>query len=395
MIASRISKLAPSMTLLIADKARELRAKGIDVVSFATGEPDFDTPDIVKQNAIEWIERGYTKYVSSSGIPELKNAIIEKLEKENGLCYKASEIIVCNGAKQAIYEALGAILNPGDEVVIPRPCWVSYIEQVKLFDGNPVLLPTNEANNFRISAHEIASALTKKTKALLLSSPNNPSGAIIDPVEIKKIAKLAVENDIYVISDEVYEKLNYSNHKIVSIASLNEDIKKLAITINSLSKSYCMTGWRVGYAAANETIIGAMSSIHGHVTGNVNSIAQKAATCALKEFYDFETMKTTYKKRREFIVDQLNGIGGVKCNNPDGAFYVYPNVKALFGKKAHGWTINNATDLAHFLIEKGHVACVPGEAFALPGHLRFTFAISDEQIAEGINRVKKTLSQLE
>ena len=394
MIANRVSRIDPSMTLVVADKARKMRLQGMDVISFATGEPDFDTPDSIKKEAVNWINTGFTKYVASTGIADLKEGIINKLNTKNGLLYAPSEIIVCNGAKQAIYEAFGAILNPGDEVIIPTPCWVSYIEQVKLVDGNLVLVPTSENDNFRVKAKDIEANITPRTKAIMLNSPNNPTGAIINHNELQKIAKMAVDNNIYIVADEVYEVLNYREEKIYSIASFNEEIKELTITINSFSKSHCMTGWRIGYAAANAEVIKSMGDIHGHVTGNVNSITQKAAIEAVNNFQDFGPMVKKYTERRKYIVNRLNEIEGVKCNYPDGAFYVYPNVTSFFGKEYQGKAITNSLELAEFILEHGHVACVPGDAFNMGGYIRFTFAISDGKIEEGLDRVEEVLKLL-
>ncbi|QOX66036.1 pyridoxal phosphate-dependent aminotransferase [Anoxybacterium hadale] len=382
------------MTLAIADKAREMKLNNIDVISFATGEPDFDTPVQIKEEAIKWTQRGYTKYVASDGIPELKEAIRQKLLRENKLEYAASEILVCNGAKQAIYEAFGAILNPGDEVIIPAPCYVSYIEQVKIFDGVPVIVPTKEEDNFRLKAEDIGKKITDRTKAIVLNSPNNPTGAVIQKEELRKIACLAVENQLFVISDEVYELLVYNDNECFSIAAFDDAIKKLTITVNSLSKSYCMTGWRVGYAAGDEEVISAMSDIHGHMTGNVNSIAQKAGVEAIANYHNFETMIEEYKQRRDLMVKRLNGMPGIHCKSPDGAFYTYTNVMSYYGKIFGDKVIRNSYELAEFLLEQAHVACVPGEAFGMDGYIRFTFAIARERLMEGLDRVESALKLL-
>jgi aspartate aminotransferase len=394
-IAERAKKLNPSMTLAIADRARRMRLDNIDVISFATGEPDFDTPDQIKEEAIKWIRNGYTKYVASNGIPELKEAIKHKLSRENNLDYEASEILVCNGAKQAVYEAFGAILNPGDEVLIPTPCYVSYIEQVKLFDGIPVLVPTREHEHFRLNANDLEKSLTGRTKAIVLNSPNNPTGAVIKKEELKKIARLAVENELFVISDEVYELLVYNDNKCFSIAAFDDAIKKLTITVNSLSKTHCMTGWRVGYAAGDKEVISAMADIHGHVTGNVNSMSQKAGVEALANFHDFEPMLEEYRQRQRIIVEKLNCIPGIRCTNPDGAFYTYPNVMWYFGKTHGGKEIRSSFDLAEYLLEHAHVACVSGDAFNMDGYVRFSFAIAKELLIEGLDRVEKALKQLQ
>lgn len=394
-LSERVKKLSPSMTLVVADKARKMKAEGIDVISFSTGEPDFPTPEPIKQEGIKWIEKDFTKYSASNGIPELKEGICKKLKEENGLDYTPSQILVGNGAKQLIFEACGALLDEGDEVIIPTPCWVSYIEQVKLFGGIPVLPATKEENNFRLTAETIENSITGKTKAIIINSPNNPSGAVIPVEELKKIADIAVKNHIYVIADEVYEKLLYTDEPIVSIATFNDKIKDLTITINSFSKSYCMTGWRIGYSAANNEVTKAMAGIHGHVTGNVSSFSQKAAVFAINEFKDFDTMKNTYEKRRDYIVSRLNAMPGVSCNTPDGAFYVFPNVEKLIGKKAGDKEITCSADVADFLIENAHIACVSGEAFGMSGYVRFTFAIADDKIKEGMDRMEAAIKKLQ
>ncbi len=394
-LSERVKKLSPSMTLVVADKARKMKAEGIDVISFSTGEPDFPTPEPIKQEGIKWIEKDFTKYSASNGIPELKEGICKKLKEENGLDYTPAQILVGNGAKQLIFEACGALLDEGDEVIIPTPCWVSYIEQVKLFGGVPVLPATKEENNFRLTADIIENSITDKTKAIIINSPNNPSGAVIPAGELKKIADLAVKHHIYVIADEVYEKLLYTDEPIVSIATFSDEVKDLTITINSFSKSYCMTGWRIGYSAANDEVTKAMAGIHGHVTGNVSSFSQKAAVFAINEFKDFDTMKNTYEKRRDYMVSRLNAMPGVNCNKPDGAFYVFPNVEKLIGKKAGDKEITCSADVADFLIENAHIACVSGEAFGMSGYVRFTFAIADDKIKEGMDRMESAIKNLQ
>lgn len=393
-MAKRVQRLSPSMTLVIADKARQMKAAGIDVISFATGEPDFPTPEIIKQEGIAWIQKDYTKYVASNGIMELKESICKKLRMENSLDYTPSEILVGNGAKQLIFEACGALIDEGDEVIIPTPCWVSYIEQVKLFGGIPVQVATSEKNNFRLTADAIEQAITPKTKVIILNSPNNPSGAVIHAEELRKIGELAVRHGIFVISDEVYEKLVYTDCPCTSIATLGMEIKDLTITVNSLSKSYCMTGWRVGYCAAHKEIIQAMAGFHGHVTGNVSSFSQKAAALALDQFTDFETMRSAYAERRAYILGRLTAMPGITCEAPDGAFYVFPNITGLIGKKHDGYLLSNAFDVASYLLEKAHIACVSGDAFGMEGYVRFTFAIDSDKIAEGMDRMEDALGRL-
>lgn len=380
--------------ITIAEKARKLRANKENVISFATGEPDFPTPEVIKAVGIREIQQNNTKYSANPGIPELRKAICEKFKKENGIIYETPEVMVSNGAKQAIFEAFGALLDPGDEVIVPTPCWVSYVEQAKIFGGIIRYVPTKEENNFRIEADAIQAAITSRTKAILINSPNNPSGAIIPEEELRKLGDIAVKNDLFVISDEVYEKLIYTGDKYISIASLSEDIKKHTITINSMSKSYCMTGWRVGYTGADRTVIKAMSSIQSHMTGGVCGFNQKAAAFALENYHDFQPLIDEYTRRRETMVSMLRKIPGITCNSPDGAFYVFPNVQEYFGKSDGERTIDSSMSLAEYLIDTAKVACVAGEAFGMPGYLRFTYAIAYDLIIEGICRVEGALSKL-
>lgn len=394
MLSTRIGKLLPSMTSVIAKKARDMRVEGIDVISFATGEPDYHTPEPVKQAGIEAIVNNFTKYTNNDGIPELLHAICAKLKTENNIDYEPSQIIVGNGAKQVIFEACGAILDEGDEVIIPTPCWVSYVEQVKLFGGIPVLPATREENQFRLCADIVEAAITPKTKALIICSPNNPSGAVIEETELRKIAQLACEHDFYVIADEVYENLVFEGKKNFSIASFGPEIKERTLTVNSLSKTYCMTGWRVGYVAAPKAIAKAVSDIHSHVTGNINSPTQKAAAFALENLHDFSAMCVDYESRRNEVVKGFNAMPGITCANADGAFYVFPNVQAYFGKAYGGRTMHSSFDIVEYLLEEAHVALVAGEAFEMPGYFRLSYAVEMERVREGMRRIDAALRKL-
>lgn len=393
-LSKKLQKLSPSMTMVVAETARQMKAQGIDVISFSTGEPDYNTPDAVKEAGIEAIRNNFTKYCTANGIPELKQAICRKLKRENGLDYEPANIVVANGAKQVIFQACAILLDEGDEVIIPTPCWVSYVEQVKLFGGVPVLPACREENSFRLTADIVESAITEKTKALILCSPNNPSGAIIEPAELEKIAALCVKHGIYVISDEVYENLAFDGRKNVSIASFGPEIKELTLTVNSLSKTYCMTGWRVGYLAASKEVAKAMSSVHSHVTGNVNAPSQKAAAFALDHIFDFTAMCADYEQRRNAVMDRLARIPGLTCSRPDGAFYVFPNVQAFFGKSDGETTVHSSADMAQYLLKKARVALVPGEAFEMPGYIRITFAVDMAEVQEGLDRIAAALAAL-
>ena len=394
-LSKKLQKLSPSMTMVVAETARQMKAQGIDVISFSTGEPDYHTPEPVKEAGIQAIRNNFTKYCTANGIPELKQAICRKLKRENGLDYEPANIVVANGAKQVIFQACAILLDEGDEVIIPTPCWVSYVEQVKLFGGVPVLSPCREENGFRLTADIVEAAITEKTKALILCSPNNPSGAIIEEEELRKIADLAVKHDFYVISDEVYENLAFDGKKNCSIAAFGPEIQERTLTVNSLSKTYCMTGWRIGYLASSKEIAKAMSAVHGHVTGNVNAPTQKAAAFALDHIFDFTEMCADYEQRRNFVMERLAKIPGLSCTKPDGAFYVFPNVTAFFGKSYNGTTVNSAADMANYLLREAHVALVPGEAFEMPGYIRITFAVDMEKVKEGLDRIADALAKLQ
>ena len=394
-LSKKLSQLSPSVTLVIAETARQMKAKGIDVISFSTGEPDYNTPEPVKEAGIEAIRSNFTKYCTANGILELKQAICRKLQRENNLDYEPANIVVCNGAKQVIFQACAALLDEGDEVIIPTPCWVSYVEQVKLFGGVPVLTPCREENGFRLTADLVEAAITPRTKALVICSPNNPSGAMIEAEELRKIADLAVKHDFYVIADEVYENLAFDGKKNVSIASFGPEIKARTLTVNSLSKTYCMTGWRIGYLASSKEIAKAVSLIHGHATGNVNAPTQKAAAYALDHIFDFSAMSDDYENRRNFVLERLAKIPGLTCTKPDGAFYVFPNVTSFFGKSCNGTTVNSAAELASYLLQEAHVALVPGEAFEMPGYIRITFAVDMEKVKEGLDRIDAALAKLQ
>lgn len=396
-LSQRAINCAPSPTLGITAKANALKADGIDVVSFSAGEPDFDTPQNVKDAAIAAINAGQTKYTPSSGTPALKKAIIDKLARDNGLTYKPSEIIASAGAKHTIYNVMQAMIDPGDEVLIPSPYWVSYPEQVKLADGRPVIVPTNE--EFLTSAAEIERFITPKTKILILNSPSNPTGAVYSPQAIQQIADLAVAKGIYVLSDEIYEKILFDNRKFVSIASLGDEIKKRTITVNGLSKSHSMTGWRIGYAAADAEIVGAMGRIQDQSTSNPASITQAAAVEALNGPQESVAhMRDEFEKRRGRIVEMLNAIPGVDCPTPGGAFYVFPNVKAHYGKSWQSGgakkAIRGSDDLAEYLLESVAVAVIPGSGFGADDHIRLSYATSMANIEKGVARIAEALKKL-
>ncbi|WP_347499717.1 pyridoxal phosphate-dependent aminotransferase [Proteiniborus sp. DW1] len=385
--------ISPSITLDITAKAKEMKARGIDVISFGAGEPDFDTPENIQLAGINAIKSGNTRYTATSGILELKEAICEKLKKENNLDYKLSNIIVSNGAKQSIFNSLFAILNPGDEVIMPLPYWVSYPEFIKLSGGVPVSVETKEENNFKFKLEDLENALTSKTKALILNSPSNPTGAAYDLKELQDIANWAVKNNIFVISDEIYEKLIYDGHKHISIASLNEEIKRLTIVINGMSKAYAMTGWRIGYAAADEEIVKVMTNIQSHTTSNPCSISQYASVEGLVgDQLIIEEMKEHFIHRRNYMVEKINSINGLSCRKPLGAFYVMANISKLKGQIIKGKNIESSLDLANLLLDEAKVAVIPGSAFGADDFIRLSYATSMENIKEGLNRIEETLN---
>ncbi|MDI3508031.1 MAG: aspartate aminotransferase [Clostridiales bacterium] len=393
MILSRKAQtITESATLAISSKAKKMKSEGIDVVDFGVGEPDFDTPEHIKAAAIDAIKKGYTKYTPATGIPQLKQAIADKLQQDNALSYKPSDIVVSNGAKHALFNAFYAILNPGDEVLMPAPCWVSYPELVKLADGVPVMVSADESNAFKTSADVLRKYINGRTKAILINSPNNPTGAVYAEDELKAIADLACEYDLVVVSDEIYEKLIYDDAKHVSIASFNDDIKARTIVINGVSKTYAMTGWRIGYSASNEEIASIIGNVQSQATSNPNSIAQYAALAALQGTQQAVTiMVEEFKKRRDYIYQHINGIEGLSCVKPAGAFYVMMNISQYTGQKINGCDIMGSIDFAQMLLDKAHVAVVPGEPFGDDRFVRLSYATSIEQIEKGLARIEQCL----
>jgi len=396
MLAERAKKIKPSPTLAIDSKAKAMKASGVDVISFGVGEPDFDTPEHIKEAAIKAMRDGFTKYTAVGGIDPLKDAIIEKLKKDNGLAYKREEVIVSCGAKHSLYNCAQALYGPGDEVIIPSPYWVSYPDQVLLNDATPVFVKTFEADSFMVRPEALAAAVTKRTKALILNSPSNPTGMVYDRKALQVIAELAVKHDFYVISDEIYEKLVYDAVEHVSIASLNDEIRAKTIVINGLSKSHAMTGWRIGYSAGPADIIKAMTNIQSQSTSNPTSISQKAAVAALTGPQDFfSVMHAEFDKRRKFLVEELNRTEGMSCRMPGGAFYAFPNTKKIYGRRFGDKVIANSADLALYLLEEAKVALVHGAAFGDDDYVRLSYATSMDDISRGVERIREALKRLE
>lgn len=395
-LSRKFESIAPSPTLAIDAKFKQMKADGLDVVGFGAGEPDFDTPEHIKKAAIDAINAGKTKYTPASGTLKLKQAVCNKFKRDNGLEYEPSQIVVSNGAKHSLINAFGAILNPGDEVIIPAPYWVSYPEMVKYNDGVPVVLHTKEENHFKFSPKEFENCITSRTKAIVLNSPCNPTGMLYNEEELKEIADVAVKHDIFVIADEIYEHLVYGGAKHVSIASFGDEIKKRTIIINGLSKTYAMTGWRIGFTASDEHIAKLMANVQSHTTSNPNTIAQEAAIAALNgPTDDLEIMRNAFDERRRYMVERINSIDGVSCTTPSGAFYVMMNIEKLIGKKICGRIIGNADDFSEIFLEDQLVAVVSGVGFEAPHFVRWSYATSMDNIKEGINRLETLLLKAE
>ncbi|MFA5287000.1 MAG: pyridoxal phosphate-dependent aminotransferase [Candidatus Omnitrophota bacterium] len=378
-LAQRLKKVKPSSTLAITSKAKKLKSEGFDIVSLAAGEPDFDTPDFVKEAGIEAIRSGFTKYTPTSGIPELKKLISEKLKKDNALEYEPNQIVVSCGAKHSIYNALTVLVDPDDEVLIPSPYWVSYPEMVNLCLGNSRFIKTSPENNFKITPAQLKEQINSKTKVLILNSPSNPTGCVYREEELRKIAEICVENKIFVISDEIYEKLIYGGIKHVSIAGFNKDIYDLTVTINGMSKSYSMTGWRIGYLAAATDISEAVSRLQDHSTSNPNSIAQKAALAALSYSGDFFSgIVKEFQNRRDYCMERLRKMPKILPVFPEGSFYIFFDISKT-GLKS--------LDFANRLLEEKYVSLIPGEGFGMDNYARMSFATSMEQLKKGLDRL--------
>jgi aspartate aminotransferase len=394
-LAERVKGIKPSPTLTVDARAKAMKAEGIDVVGFGAGEPDFDTPENIKEAAVRALKSGFTKYTPVGGTDELKDAIINKLKNDNGIVYDRSQIIVSTGAKHSLYNVAQALYGPGDEVIIPAPYWVSYPDQVILNDASPVIVQTKEEEGFVLTAEAFERAITPRTRALILNSPSNPTGLGYPKESLEKIAEVAVRHKVMVISDEIYEKITYDGFRHVSIASLGSEIKDLTITINGLSKSHAMTGWRLGYAAGPKEVIGAMTKIQSQSTSNPCSITQKAAVEALNGPQDFlPVMVAEFDKRRKYIVERLNAIPGFSCPMPVGAFYAFPRVSPIYGKSFKGKEIKGSADLAAYLLEEAKVAVVSGDAFGADEYIRLSYATSMATIEKGLDRIEKAVSEL-
>ena len=395
MLADRLKTLAPSATLAVQAKAKELRSRGIDVISFGAGEPDFDTPERIKDAAIRAMQKGQTKYTEVPGIPELRQAICTKLKRDNGLDYEPADILVSCGAKHTLFNLVVALINPGDEVIVPSPYWVSYPEQVQLLGGVPVFVETAERTGFDLEPDRVRAAITPRTKLIVVNSPNNPTGAVFSRDRLEAVAKIAAEHDVLIVSDECYEPMTYDGRHL-SIASFGPEAKARTVLVHTCSKAYAMTGWRIGYAAGPRALIKGMTDVQSQMTSNASSVAQWAAVEALTGPQDdVAKMAGEFDRRRHLIVEGLNAIPGVSCVMPKGAFYAFPNVSGLFGRTvAGGATLRGSTDVAAFLLEHARIAVVPGVDFGSEAHLRLSYATSAELIREGIARMGAAVREL-
>ncbi len=393
-LSDRLNSLSTSATLAMSQKSSELKAQGVDVINLSVGEPDFNTPDLIKEAAKKAIDDNYSHYSPVPGYMSLREAVAAKLKNENGLDFAPSQVCVSNGAKQAVCNTVLALVNPGDEVIVPAPYWVSYTEMAKLAGGVPVVVFAGIGQNFKITGEQLEAAITPKSKLLILCSPSNPTGAVYSKSELKALADVVARHpQLYVISDEIYEHINYIG-KHESIAQF-EEIRDRVIIINGVSKSYAMTGWRIGYAAGPEWIIKGLNKLQGQYTSGPCSVSQKAAEAAyIGSQQPVEDMRRTFERRRDLIVKLAKEIPGLEVNVPEGAFYLFPKCSSFFGKSADGRTIGNADDLAMYLLEVGHVACVSGNAFGDPDCFRMSYATSDENIVEAMKRIKGALAAL-
>ncbi|OCL25342.1 aspartate aminotransferase [Orenia metallireducens] len=383
-LSARVQGIANSPTLAITAKAKALKEEGREIISLGAGEPDFETPAHVKEAAIKAIEEGFTTYTATVGIQELREAICSSCKAERGLEYTSDQVIVSSGAKSSLFNAIQALVDEGDEVILPAPYWVSYPEQIKFAGGNPVVVETSEDNKFKMTVAEFKAAITDKTKLVIINSPSNPTGAVYTKDELEGIAQIAVEKDIFIISDEIYRKVSY-NQDVVSIATLGEEVKERTIIIDGVSKAYAMTGWRIGYAIGPKEVIKAMGRLQSHSTSNANSIAQKASLAAIAGTQEpTHEMVEAFKARRDIITDGINNIKGLKVGRPEGSFYIFVNVKELLGKE-----IKDDYQLVEMLLEEAGVATVPGSAFGMAGYIRLSYATSEAEINEAIKRIAK------
>ncbi len=394
-LSARAERLQPSATLTITAKAKALKSQGVDVIGFGAGEPDFDSPLHVKEAAIRAINEGMTKYTGVGGIDELKDAIIHRLKEDHNLEYEKSEIITSVGAKHTLYNVIQVLFDSGDEVIVPAPYWVSYPEQIRLAEATPVILDTKESEGFKITPESLKNCINSNTKAIILNYPSNPTGATYNEEELRAIVDVAMEAGLIIISDEIYEKIIYGGIKHIPVAALGEDIKKSTILVNGVSKTYSMTGWRIGYAAGDKDVISAMSKLQGQSTSNPTSISQWAAIAAFTGDHKIiEDRTKEFEQRKNYIVEKLNEIPEITCFDPQGAFYVFPNVSVCYGKEFNGKSLNNSLDFTEFILDEAKVAVVPGVAFGADDYVRISYATSMDDIVKGINRITEAIKKL-
>ena len=394
-LADRTKLIKPSVTLAIAAKAGKLRSQGVDVVNFSAGEPDFDTPEHIKAAAVDALRKGMTKYTDVKGIEPLREAIAQKYRHEHGLNYRKEDVLVSCGAKHSLYNILQAVVNPGDEVLIPAPYWVSYSDMALLAGGVPRLIPTDESTGFRIKPEQLQAALTPKTRVFLLNSPCNPTGATYDRDQLLAIAGILEKHDCLILADDIYEKIIYDGFEVHNLVTLCPSLKERTLIVNGVSKTYAMTGWRIGYALGPGDVIAAGAKIQSQSTSNPTSIAQAAALEAIRGAQDTVAMMVReFQKRRDVIVERLNKIAGIRCLKPEGAFYVFPNISGLLGKTAKGKQLSSPCDVADYLLDEAEVAGVPGEDFGSQQHIRFSYATSLEDIEKGCTRIREAVSKL-
>jgi aspartate aminotransferase len=390
-ISTAARAITPSMTIGMDDRARRLRRQGVDVISFAAGEPDFETPEVIKRAGDQAIREGFTKYTAPAGIIELRQAVAARLEADYGARYAPEEVVITAGGKPALYYALRAVCEPGDEVLVPVPAWVSYIEQVKLAGAHPVPVPTEAGEDFQPLPSRVAPFITSRTRALVLNSPHNPTGTVYSRETLAGLVELSRKHEFILLSDEIYERMIYDGATHHCVPAAWPEARERVVLLNSMSKTYAMTGWRIGYAAAPQPVASAIADIQGHLAGNPNSIAQRAALAALEEHVDPGPMVAEYDQRRTYIVSRLNALPGVRCHTPRGAFYAFPDVRGVLGRPGGPKT---AAALCEYLLETVHVAIVPGEAFEAPGFVRISYATSRSRIEEGLDRVAKAVAAL-
>ncbi len=395
-LSKNVQRVQPSVTMAISAKAAALRREGVDVIPLSSGEPDFDTPDNIKEFAKRAIDEGFTKYtIPATGILELKEAICQKFRQDNGVDYDMEQVIVNAGAKHSLFLAVAAVMDPGDEAIIPTPFWVTYSEQPRLVGAEPVIVQTRAENGLKLSPDEFRDAITPRSKMLFLNTPSNPSGAVYTGEELASIAEVAVEHGIYVLSDEIYEKLIYGDAAHHCFAALGAEVKELAIVVNGVSKAYSMTGWRIGYTGGSTEVIAGMAKVQTQEVSHPSSVSQKAAVEALTGPQDtVETMRQAFDERRRYMVDRLNGIEGVNCPLPEGAFYAYPDVTVFYGCKRGDGEIGDSIGLCDYLLDEARVACVPGVGFGTSEHMRLSYATSMEKIEQAMDRIEEARGRL-